>query len=106
MTSSYLVRLAQILENLLGEIFGLAVGRCTVARGMLLGHGQELWLTVDGGTGAVHELEDIVVGHRLQQDIGAGHVVVVVLQRYAAGLTHGLQGGKVGHHVDFVLKGM
>lgn len=72
---------------------------------MRLGDGQKLRIAVHSGTGAVHKLEDIVVGHGLQQDIGAGHVIVIVLQGNAAGFPHSLQCSKVSDHVDFVLQG-
>lgn len=71
---------------------------------MRLGDWQKLRIAVHSGTGAVHKLKHIVVGHSLQQDIGAGHVIVIVLQRNAAGFPHSLQCSKVSDHVDFVLQ--
>lgn len=71
---------------------------------MLLGDGQKLWIAIDSCTGAVHKLKDIVVGHGLQQDIGASHVIVIVLQGYTAGFAHSLESSKVSNHIDFVLK--
>lgn len=71
---------------------------------MRLGDGQRARLTVDRCTGAVDQTEDLGGGHRLQQNAGAGDVVLVVLQRLAARFADRLQGGEMGDAIDFVLR--
>ena len=55
---------------------------------------------VYGGGGGEYQLFAAVFAHSLQQQQGAGQVVVVILQGLGNGFSHGLEPGKVDHCVN------
>ena len=69
-----------VLDDLLHEELGLAVGIGAVPGRVLLVHGKVLRLAVHGGGGAEHDLRHPELHHDLHQVGGARHVVPVVLE--------------------------
>ena len=91
---------ADVLDDLLHEVLGLAVGVGAVAGGVLLVHGQVLGLAVHRGGGGEHNLLHPELHHHLHQVGATRHVVPVVLEGHGAGLPDGLEGGEVDDAVD------
>ena len=69
-----------VLDNLLVDLLGVAVGRHGLLDGGILGHGQMLLrgLSVDGARTGEDDTLDIVLGHQLQQVDETRQVVAVV----------------------------
>ncbi len=81
---------------------GLAVGAQRLARGVL-GDQVHVGHAVDGGGGGEEEVADARVGHGLEQDGKALHVLVVVVHRLLDGLADLLLARQVHHAGDLVL---
>lgn len=77
---THLIRQTQILQYLLGKVLALAVWTRAITGRMCLGYRQRPWFPVNRRTRTVHETEHLGVEHRLQQNAGAGDVVLIVLQ--------------------------
>ena len=94
------VRLADILQNALGEGLGGAVGVGGLAHGEVLGDGHGGRVAVDGGRGAEHEVVAVVAAHHIQNDEGAVQVIVIVLDGLGDALAHSLIGSELDDGVD------
>ena len=66
-------------------------------------HGQRLRNPIDGRTRAKHKILYAVLLHQEAQIKGTRDIVLVILQRFGNGLTHGFERGKVDHRIKLVI---
>ena len=96
------IRNHQIPQELLDHHLGVAV-RVGGGGGHVLSVGHRVMYPVYGGRGGEYQLLAAILPHSLEQQQGAGQIVVIILQGLGNGFSHCLQSGKVDHSVDAVI---
>lgn len=100
----FVVGCTDIFENFLREELCFAVRVGTTTCRVVFCDGQELRVAVNGGTGTVHEIVAVGIFHDLEQDIGPGDVILIVLKRNLTGFADSFERRKVTNAIDFMLK--
>ena len=98
-----LVGLGGVPQDLLGHIFGPAIGIGAHAGAGGLPQRHLVVPGVDGGRGGEHDVLNAVIPHHLAQRYGGEKIVVVILKGHGHRLAHGLKPREVDHAVDLVL---
>ncbi|MNQ67605.1 hypothetical protein D3C85_821340 [compost metagenome] len=95
------IGLGEIPQYLFHHQLGAAIG-VGRAGGKIFPQRHRGGIAIDGSRGAEHQPEHAGFGHLLAQHQGAGHVVLVVGERYLARLPHRLEAGEVDHRFNLV----
>ncbi len=93
---------AAVAEDILGNLFGVAVGRGGRLAGRLFGDWQFLGIAVHCRRRGEQHIRALEFLHHLQNVHVAYQIVLVVLQRFVHGFTHGLVGSEMNHGVESV----
>ena len=96
------IRVSQILQDGLDELFGTTVG-VGGTNTTVLGEWESFRFPIDGGRRREDDIRDPVVPHHFQQHQRPSDIVLIVVQRDTHGFPDGFQASKVDHRGDFVL---